>query len=153
TTVGRGWGDEGSARWLQTRLRRVIPGACHGLSRSPRPRRPRMSEPVAKAEIELTAEQAHLAASRAQLARMRERTASLDSAAAGDWVSREYLESTFALRMKQLADDPSIALFFGRVDYESGVVFHIGRRHISDLAGEPMVLDSRAARPPRCSRE
>ena len=103
-----------------------------------------MSEPAAPADVELTAEQAHLAASRAQLARMRERTASLDSAAAGDWVSREYLESTFALRMKQLADDPSIALFFGRVDYESGVVFHIGRRHISDLAGEPMVIDWRA---------
>ena len=28
----------------------------------------------------------------------------MDSAAAGDWVSREYLESTFALRMKQLAN-------------------------------------------------
>ena len=103
-----------------------------------------MSEPAAKADIELAAEQAHLAASRAQLARMRERTASLDSAAAGDWVSREYLESTFALRMKQLADDPSIALFFGRVDYEIGEVFHIGRRHVSDPAGEPMVIDWRA---------
>src|SRR3954452_16764654 len=109
----------------------------------PRPRRPRMSEPAATADIELTAEQAHLAASRAQLSRMRERTASLDAAAAGDWVSREYLESTFALRMKQLADDPAIALFFGRVDYESGVAFHIGRRHISDPDGEPMVIDWR----------
>ena len=103
-----------------------------------------MSEPAAKAAIELAAEQAHLAASRAQLARMRERTASLDSAAAGDWVSREYLESTFALRMKQLADDPSIGLFFGRVDYEMDEVFHIGRRHVSDPDGEPMVIDWRA---------
>src|SRR3712207_8430057 len=56
------------------------------------------------ADSELAAEQAHLAASRAQLDRMRERTASLDSAAASDWVSREYLESAFALRMKQLAE-------------------------------------------------
>ena len=103
-----------------------------------------MPEPVAQADLELAAEQAHLAASRAQLARMRERTASLDSAAGGDWVSREYLESTFALRMKQLADDPTIALFFGRVDYEIGEVFHIGRRHVSDPAGEPMVIDWRA---------
>ena len=70
-----------------------------------------------RSDTELAAEQAHLAESRAQLARMRERTASMDSAAAGDWVSREYLESTFALRMKQLADDPTIPLFFGRVDY------------------------------------
>ncbi len=95
-------------------------------------------------DAELAAEQAHLAASREQLARMRERTASMDSAAAGDWVSREYLESTFALRMKQLADDPTVPLFFGRVDYEDGDEFHIGRRHVSDPTGEPMVIDWRA---------
>ncbi|MGZ4450927.1 MAG: HelD family protein [Nocardioides sp.] len=95
---------------------------------------------------ELLAEQAHLASSREQLARMRERTASMDAAAAGDWVSREFLESTFALRMKQLADDPTIPLFFGRLDYEPPAAesFHIGRRHISDPTGEPMVVDWRA---------
>src|SRR5262245_5898895 len=109
-----------------------------------RERRPRMSESAAKPDTELAAEQAHLAESRAQLARMRERTASMDSSAGGDWVSREYLESTFALRMKQLADDPSIALFFGRVDYEFGEAFHIGRRYVSDPSGEPMVIDWRA---------
>jgi DNA helicase IV len=103
-----------------------------------------MSEPAAETDTELAAEQAHLAESRTQLARMRERTASMDSAAGGDWVSREYLESYFALRMKQLADDPSIALFFGRVDYDVGERFHIGRRHVSDSAGEPMVIDWRA---------
>jgi DNA helicase IV len=108
-------------------------------------------------ESELGAEQEHLAESRRQLARMRDRTESMDSAAAGDWVSREYLESTFALRMKQLADDPTIPLFFGRLDMVSttstteasgaaGVAesFHIGRRHISDPTGEPMVIDWRA---------
>ncbi len=92
---------------------------------------------------ELLAEQEHLAESRRQLARMRERTESMDSAAAGDWVSREYLESAFALRMKQLADDPTIPLFFGRLDF--GVEsLHIGRRHVSDPTGEPMVIDWRA---------
>jgi DNA helicase IV len=100
--------------------------------------------PETDTDTELAREQAHLAESRAQLARMRERTASMDSAAAGDWVSREYLESTFALRMKQLADDPTIPLFFGRVDYEHGEDFHIGRRHISDETGDPMVIDWRA---------
>ncbi len=103
-----------------------------------------MPAPAPDTDTELAAEQAHLAQSRAQLARMRERTASMDSAAAGDWVSREYLESTFALRMKQLADDPTIPLFFGRVDYSDGEDFHIGRRHISDPTGEPMVIDWRA---------
>ena len=71
----------------------------------------------ANPDPELQTEQRHLAESRAQLIRMRERTAGMDSSAAGDWVSREYLESTFQLRMRQLADDPSIPLFFGRIDY------------------------------------
>ena len=69
----------------------------------------------------------------------------MDASAGGDWVSREYLRSTFALRMKQLADDPTIPLFFGRLDYADGVGdFHIGRRHVSDEHGDPMVIDWRA---------
>ncbi|MFC5175830.1 HelD family protein [Nocardioides taihuensis] len=95
-------------------------------------------------DTELASEQEHLAESRRQLARMRERTAALDAGAAADWVSREFLESTFALRMKQLADDPTVPLFFGRVDDESGERFHIGRRHVSDPQGEPLVVDWRA---------
>jgi DNA helicase IV len=75
---------------------------------------------------------------------MRERTEAMDAAAAADWVSREFLESTFSLRMKQLTDDPTIPLFFGRLDYADGERFHIGRRHISDPTGEPMVIDWRA---------
>src|SRR4029453_2229246 len=97
------------------------------------------------AHDELAAEQAHLSSSREQLARMRDRTSSMDSSAAGDWVSREFLESTFALRMRQLADDPTIPLFFGRLDMGSEDTFHIGRRHISDPGGNPMVIDWRGA--------
>ena len=101
---------------------------------------------------ELAAEQQHLAESRRQLARMRERTASMDAGAAADWVSREFLESTFALRMKQLADDPTVPLFFGRLDYGSGHVggehagesFHIGRRHVTGPDGDALVVDWRA---------
>ncbi len=100
---------------------------------------------------ELEREQAHLAKSRAQLARMRGRTASMDAAGAADWVSREYLQSTFELRMRQLQDDPTVPLFFGRLDYDeesglgsSGASFHIGRRHVSEPGGEPMVVDWRA---------
>lgn len=93
---------------------------------------------------DLALEQAHLDDSRRQLARMRERTAALDAAAAADWVSREYLQSSFALRMKQLADDPSIPLFFGRIRYDTDDTFHIGRRHISTADGDPMVIDWRA---------
>ena len=63
---------------------------------------------------------------------------------------------TFALRMKALADDPTVPLFFGRLDYADAAVavdgdvdhrgerFHIGRRHVSDEVGDPMVVDWRA---------
>nr|WP_240755587.1 AAA family ATPase [Nocardioides iriomotensis] len=102
----------------------------------------------------MTAEQRHLADSRAALARMRERTAGLDSSAAGDWVSQKFLESAIFLRMKALADDPTVPLFFGRLDYDdhdpgapehsAGEHFYVGRRHVSDEVGDPMVVDWRA---------
>jgi DNA helicase IV len=98
---------------------------------------------------ELASERTHLTAARAGLARMRERTARLDAGAAGDWVSRLVLESTMYQRMKALEDDPSVPLFFGRLDYdaahaESGGRFYIGRRHVTDEQGDPMVVDWRA---------
>ena len=98
----------------------------------------------------LRSEQVHLDESRAALARMRARTESLDSAAAGDWVSRQFLDAAFAERRKALADDPTIPLFFGRVDYLPGAPdvggesFYVGRRHITDEIGDPMVVDWRA---------
>jgi len=104
----------------------------------PAPTHPAHTDP------ELQHEQQHLADSRVQLARMRQRTAGMDSSAAGDWVSREFLESTFTLRMRQLADDPTIPLFFGRITYDTDDTFYIGRRHISDPDGDPMVIDWRA---------
>ncbi len=99
---------------------------------------------------DLAAERGHLLASREALARMRSRTASLDSDAAGDAVSQAYLASTLYLRMRALADDPTVPLFFGRLDYDEehadarGERFYIGRRHVSDEVGDPMVVDWRA---------
>ncbi len=101
-------------------------------------------------DVELDHERRHLAGSRTALARMRERTSALDAAAAGDWVSRQFLESAILRRMKALADDPSVPLFFGRLDYDPdhpearGERFYIGRRHVSDEVGDPMVVDWRA---------
>jgi DNA helicase IV len=98
----------------------------------------------------LEAERAHLDQSRQSLARMRARTAALDRGAAGDWVSQQVLESSLWRRMKQLEDDPEVPLFFGRLDYAEDAVdgqgerFHIGRRHITDERGDPMVVDWRA---------
>ncbi|MPZ63433.1 MAG: AAA family ATPase [Propionibacteriales bacterium] len=81
---------------------------------------------------------------------MRERTAALDRGAAGDWVSRQVLESALWLRMKQLEDDPEVPLFFGRLDFDAdhdsgqGERFYVGRRHVTDSQGDPMVIDWRA---------
>lgn len=96
---------------------------------------------------DLDAEREHLAASRQDLARMRKKVESLDSSTAGNWVSAEILDATLARRLEQLADDPDVPLFFGRIDRTADLgaeSFHIGRRHISDSAGDPMVVDWRA---------
>ncbi|MEV0890150.1 AAA family ATPase [Promicromonospora sp. NPDC050262] len=93
---------------------------------------------------ELATEREFLAEARSQLGRMRDRVAALDGSYAGDWVSAEVLEATLARRMEQLTDDPEIPLFFGRIDLAAGETFHIGRRHVSDPDGEPMVVDWRA---------
>ncbi|WP_020014253.1 HelD family protein [Promicromonospora sukumoe] len=105
---------------------------------------------------ELATEREFLAEARSQLGRMRDRVAALDGSYAGNWVSAEILEATLARRMEQLTDDPEIPLFFGRIDLvageasysgetsPTGETFHIGRRHVSDPDGEPMVVDWRA---------
>jgi DNA helicase IV len=104
------------------------------------------------ARPELVSEQVHLSQSRAALARMRERTASMQ-ALSGDRVSGEYLKATLYRRMKALEDDPEIPLFFGRLDYGErvddsaglpGERFYIGRRHVTDPVGDPLVVDWRA---------
>jgi len=111
-----------------------------------------VSEASTDQESELERERAHLAAARADLARMRARVESLDGGLAGNRVSAEVLEATLAARLAQLADDPDVPLFFGRIDLgadsphgaDFGADFHIGRRHVSDSQGEPMVVDWRA---------
>ncbi len=111
---------------------------------------PAHQPPTTVPDPDLLAERDHLAASRSALTRMRDRTSGLDSSAAGDWVSQKFLESAIFARMKALADDPTVPLFFGRLDYDDdhadarGERFYIGRRHVSDEVGDPMVVDWRA---------
>jgi DNA helicase IV len=95
---------------------------------------------------ELATERTHLAESRAALRRMRGRAEALfdaGSEVAGDPYGAEVLGRTLSRRVAELADDPTTPLFFGRLDIED-VDYHIGRRHVTDDAGEPMVLDWRA---------
>ena len=106
-------------------------------------------------ETDLGAERAHLADSRDALRRMRERAESLfdtGNEVAGDPFAAETLGRTLARRVAELADDPTTPLFFGRLDFGRGAAaedhaghrYHVGRRHVTDDAGEPMVLDWRA---------
>ncbi|MGE5828399.1 MAG: HelD family protein [Micromonosporaceae bacterium] len=111
--------------------------------------------PTDPLQAEITAEREHLAASRAALRRMRERAEALfatGESVAGDPFAAETLGRTLRRRIAELTDDPSTPLFFGRLSFDAdadagehaGHDYHIGRRHVTDDAGEPMVLDWRA---------
>jgi DNA helicase IV len=98
----------------------------------------------------LTRERIHLSESRLALQRMREHAASLE-AFGGDHVSTEHLKQTLYRRMKALEDDPTVPLFFGRLDYDASLGaeqderLYIGRRHVTgEAGGEPLVIDWRA---------
>lgn len=97
----------------------------------------------------LRRERAHLAASRSALRTMRAEVEALDIRdVTANWVNKEALEARTELRIKELADLAHTPLFFGRLDYlggeHGGHHFYIGRRHVHDGTGEPMVLDWRA---------
>lgn len=101
-------------------------------------------------------ERSHLAESRAALRAMREDAESLDiSDVTANWVNAQILERQIGERIKALADLSDTPLFFGRLDYlhapgvdlaegADGERFYIGRRHVHDHGGDPMVIDWRA---------
>jgi DNA helicase IV len=90
----------------------------------------------------LAAERAYLAAARADLLAMREATLALD-AHGGDAVSEAYLAASLHRRVQALTDDPETPLFFGRLDLDAER-YYVGRRHVHDDAGDPVVIDWRA---------
>ncbi|MGP4005333.1 HelD family protein [Streptomyces sp. 4N124] len=104
----------------------------------------------------LSRERSHLASSRAALRAMREDVESLDiSDVTANWVNAEVLAHQIDERIKALADLSDTPLFFGRLDYlhapgadqaegAEGERFYIGRRHVHDHDGDPMVIDWRA---------
>ncbi|MCM1969803.1 AAA family ATPase [Streptomyces sp. G1] len=72
-----------------------------------------------------------------------------------NWVNAAVLAHQIDERIKALADLSDTPLFFGRLDYlhapgvemaegAEGELFYIGRRHVHDAAGDPMVIDWRA---------
>ncbi|WP_236243085.1 UvrD-helicase domain-containing protein [Streptomyces sp. CC228A] len=103
---------------------------------------PPESDPLAR-------ERAHLAESRSALRAMREDVEALDIRdVTANWVNARVLERQIEERVKALADHADTPLFFGRVDYlpgtQEGRRFYIGRRHVHDADGDPMVVDWRA---------
>src|SRR5215467_14297128 len=91
----------------------------------------------------IRAERAHLTQSRQFLQLMRENVLAI-SPMAGDRVSLEYLKADLYRRAESLRDIPDAPLFFGRLDYDTEGSFHIGRRHVHDDDGTPVVIDWRA---------
>ncbi|MEU6069085.1 UvrD-helicase domain-containing protein [Streptomyces sp. NPDC047082] len=108
------------------------------------------------ADDPLARERSHLAGSRSALRAMREDVESLDiSDVTANWVNAEVLARQIDERIKALADLSDTPLFFGRLDYlhapgadqaegAEGERFYIGRRHVHDGDGDPMVIDWRA---------
>ena len=108
-------------------------------------------------DVVLAAERRHLARSRECLAEMRVRARSIADYGV-DALASEGLGAIRASRLKALTEDPSAPPFFGRIDRagdgdhpgegygdgSGGETFHIGRRHVRDEAGDPLVIDWRA---------
>jgi DNA helicase IV len=128
--------------------------------------------PASDLDADLDNEREHLTASRAALRRMREHAEALyatSEGVAGDPYAAETLGRTLTRRIAELADNPDTPLFFGRLDLNrddldrnddldrdldpdrdggTGIGgaerYHVGRRHVTDDLGEPLVLDWRA---------
>ncbi|MFC4513802.1 HelD family protein [Streptomyces ehimensis] len=104
----------------------------------------------------LERERAHLASSRAALRAMRADVEALDiKDVTANWVNAAVLQRQIDERIAALADLAHTPLFFGRLDYlhapgaekaegAEGERFYIGRRHVHDGDGDPMVIDWRA---------
>ncbi|MGW0731298.1 HelD family protein [Streptomyces sp. NPDC002851] len=116
----------------------------------PAPETPGSPDPLAR-------ERAHLAASRTALRAMRADVEALDIRdVTANWVNAEALGHQIDERIKALADLAHTPLFFGRLDFlhsvggedaegaEGADRFYIGRRHVHDADGDPMVIDWRA---------
>ncbi|MFG2879722.1 HelD family protein [Streptomyces sp. NPDC048337] len=113
----------------------------------------------------LARERAHLSASRAALRAMREDVEALDIRdVTANWVNAIVLQAQIDDRIKALADLAHTPLFFGRLNYlhapgadlaegaegehplpeAANGPLYIGRRHVHDADGDPMVIDWRA---------
>ncbi|HEV7193947.1 MAG TPA: AAA family ATPase [Jatrophihabitantaceae bacterium] len=93
-------------------------------------------------DADLQAERAHLDTARRCLSAM-----TVSASAIADYgvdeLASQSLGRLRAERLAALAADPDAPAFFGRID-RAAEVFHVGRRHIRDQDGDPVVIDWRA---------
>jgi hypothetical protein len=95
------------------------------------------------ADPELEAEQAYLYFAYDCLDEMRRNVERLLATDAGvNAAAREALQDMFASRLLDLESDRSLC--FGRIDRTDGDRYYIGRRHVHDVEGDPVVIDWRA---------
>ncbi|MFL6101290.1 MAG: HelD family protein [Actinomycetales bacterium] len=92
----------------------------------------------------LTLERYELDRARSCLEAMRAQTASLVGAdVAVDEIAANSLMHVRERRLASLVADSGTPPFFARIDNDEAETFHIGRRHIRDEEGEPVVIDWR----------
>jgi DNA helicase IV len=94
---------------------------------------------------DLPLEQAYLERAYAHLARMRERTRTATSIqeSAAQAVDSAIAQAHLRARLRSL-DTEVDGLAFGRLDADAGDTWYVGRRHVEDDAGDPVVVDWRA---------
>lgn len=105
-------------------------------------------------EPELASERAFLGAARTALSKMYAEVVDRDVQIIGgedndERFTNEANQRAKEMRTHALLDLPDVPLFFGRLDYEHGTIedinqIYIGRRHVHDGAGVPLVIDWRA---------
>jgi DNA helicase IV len=105
-------------------------------------------------EPELASERAYLTDARTALRSMYAEVVDRDVQVIGGEDNDERFTNEANQRAKQmrtnaLLDLPDVPLFFGRLDYEHGTIdghdqIYIGRRHVHDGTGVPLVIDWRA---------
>ncbi len=89
---------------------------------------------------DLEREQSYIDAAHEHLIRMRARAEHLLSTVGGDDPD---LEWALVRRVRALAESPR-ALCFGRTDAGDGTTWYVGRRHVEDQRGDPVVVEWRA---------
>ncbi|TDD14514.1 AAA family ATPase [Kribbella turkmenica] len=113
-----------------------------------------MVESVPIPPDELSAERDFLTAARSALARMHRDVEGREVPMIGgedndERFTNEANQRAHEQRTLALVDMPDVPLFFGRLDYEAGTIeeldrIYIGRRHVHDGNGAPLVIDWRA---------